>query len=285
MIKLREILGKNRLSILFVGDIMNHLTKGISHDPFKNIKKQLKNFDICIGNLETTFSGKPYSGFPKFSSPDNFVKQIKEAGITHVVTANNHSADKNYNGLVRTIDTLDDSGIAHTGTFRNKVEKDKVYPLIIDKNNIKVALLNYTFGINGRKTPSPGIINIIDKPEIRKDIENAKKLANNVIVFFHWGEQYTDTPTKEQINLKNYCVEHGANIIIGSHPHVVQPIKWDRKNNEFSAYSLGNFVADQSANEDGINRGIVVKLVIEDDKIIKTKFAETEIKDYKVQIA
>ena len=283
---LNEQSEKTSLSVMFIGDIMNHQKQmdeawnGTDYDYikfFKDIKKELKSVDFCIGNLETVFGGKPYSGTPPFNSPDKLAYALINSGINCLVTANNHSADRSSQGIVRTIDVLDNYGIKHTGTFK---DGENVEPLILKKNGVKLAILNYTWGIE-EIYPKPHIVNFIGDPpdisgnpihpeninykKIGMDIVQAKSVADKVVVFFHWGDQYKLSPNKNQVSLKKFCFIKGADIVIGAHPHVVQPSYWDKSNDTYVAYSLGNFVAYQS--ESNTSRGLVVKMDISKNKI------------------
>lgn len=174
----------------------------------------------------------------------------KENGIDVLVTANNHSCDRRKSGIIRTIDVLDSLEILHTGTFRDSIEKQEKNLLILDKNNIKIGLLNYTYGTNGIPVPAPTIVNKINWVEMAMDIEESKSHnLDKLIVFIHWGKEYESHPTADQEKLADYLFNKGADIIIGSHPHVIQRMEYHSKtqgaNEKFIAYSLGNFVSNQ----------------------------------------
>jgi poly-gamma-glutamate synthesis protein (capsule biosynthesis protein) len=252
---------ENSLTFLFIGDIMGHDTqinsaydeKTETYDYYSCIaplEPIINNVDFAIANLEVTLAGPPFKGYPQFSSPDQLAIDFMKAGIDVFATANNHSCDRRKQGILRTIDVLDSIKIAHTGTFKNSEEKEKNNPLILEKNGIRVALLNYTYGTNGIPVPTPTIVNMIDIKEIAKDIEKSKsKNVDQIIVFMHWGLEYQSEPNKEQIYLANFCLSRGVDIIIGSHPHVIQKAIWQKGNPSDSdtliAYSLGNFVSNQ----------------------------------------
>jgi poly-gamma-glutamate capsule biosynthesis protein CapA/YwtB (metallophosphatase superfamily) len=246
-----------RVSLLFLGDIMQHDSQiQAAYNPstglydytecFKMLKPYFQSADLTLGNLELTLAGKPFKGYPQFSAPDELAVALKNVGVDVLVTANNHSVDRRRKGLERTIRVLDSLGILHTGTFRDTVERMNDYPLIIDKNGVKLALLNYTYGTNGIPVTKPNIVNPIDTALIRKDLERARELeADASIVFMHWGDEYQSQPNKTQRQLASHCFEHGATLVIGAHPHVLQPMEWDRENNQLVVYSLGNFVSGQ----------------------------------------
>ena len=250
---------KQELSLLFVGDVMSHgpqinaarntATDSYDYDAgFQFVKPIIEQHDISIANLEVTHAGKPYSGYPQFSAPEELSAALMEAGFDVLLTCNNHSCDGGAKGVIRTLDVLDKLGIQHTGTFRNKVERDKNYPLILNKNGMKVAILNYTYSTNGISVAAPIIINYIDSAVIKKDVEKAKKLgAEYLICTMHWGTEYQSLPNAYQKNWEKYCYDLGVDMVIGSHPHVIQPIekKIVNKKEKLTVYSMGNYVSNQ----------------------------------------
>jgi poly-gamma-glutamate synthesis protein (capsule biosynthesis protein) len=163
-----------------------------------------------------------------------------------LVTANNHCVDRGRAGLERTIDMLDSVEILHTGTFKTLSEKNRSHPLIIERSGFKLALLNYTYGTNGLPVTKPNIVNLLDTAAIRKDLIKARSMTPDaIIVFTHWGAEYQSLPSKSQKDITELCFRYGARLVIGSHPHVLQPMEWRKKKNQLVAYSLGNFVSGQ----------------------------------------
>lgn len=249
------------LSLLFIGDIMGHEpqiraaydsnTGKYNYQPvFDKISHRFKSVDFAIGNLEVTFAGKPYSGYPQFSSPEALAQACKDSGIGTLVTANNHSCDGGKKGLLRTMYVIDSVGINRTGTFRDEEEFEAKNLLILQKNGISVGLLNYTYGTNGLPIPKPIIVNLIDYQKIKIDIEKAKKAnVDKIIVFIHWGEEYSSIQNKEQEKIADFLFENGVDFVIGSHPHVIQPMHYypatDFQKERLVVYSLGNFVSNQ----------------------------------------
>ena len=270
------------LSLVFVGDFMGHLdqikaaynSKNNTYDYnecFKYVKPILSDADITIGNIEVTLGIKPYSGYPQFSSPESYASAIKNAGVDVLMTANNHSCDKRKKGVEKTIHVLDSLKISHTGTFINKNAKSLKSPLILTKNGIKLAFLNYTYGTNGILPTYPNIVNYLDKDIIAKDVEKAKLLnPDEIIVYVHWGNQYENLPSKKQKEWLAYFKSLGIKIVIGSHPHVLQPMILE--NNNLVVYSLGNFVSHQRTfPRDG---GAIFKLnLIKEQNEVKIKNA------------
>ncbi|MFO7656394.1 MAG: CapA family protein [Bacteroidales bacterium] len=253
------------LKIAFAGDIMGHdgqitgafvdSTGEYDYEPtFRYVKPYLKSVDIAIANLEVTLAGPPYKGYPQFSSPDNLALEANKAGFNVLVTANNHSLDRGTKGFARTIEVLDSLKIIYTGTFKNEDARNSDYPLLIEKNNMLLAILNYTYGTNGITIAPPSIVNRIDTAMIRADLEKAR-LANPDFIFvtIHWGTEYERNENREQQRLAEFMIRKGADAVIGSHPHVVQPVKLYFPDKSDSAkfniivYSLGNFVSNQRA--------------------------------------
>jgi hypothetical protein len=246
-----------RISLLFGGDVMGHdsqiasayVAKSNSYDYapcFRFITPLTEAPDVSIANLEVTLAGPPYKGYPAFSSPDALARQLKLSGFDALVTANNHCIDRGKKGLERTIAQLDSLGMPHTGTFVDSAARVNQTPLMIRKNGFYLALLNYTYGTNGIPVPKGSIVNHLDTARMRRDIAVAKALKPDaIIVFTHWGTEYQSLPEKRQLDLTEFCFRQGVQLVIGAHPHVIQPMEWRKEKNQFVAYSLGNFVSGQ----------------------------------------
>lgn len=252
----------NILNFTFVGDLMcssvqySYAEVDSGYDFTENyqiIKPFLNKADFTVGNLETVFAGKKkgYSGYPTFNTPDEYLYALKDAGFDMLLTANNHSLDKGKKGLLRTIEKIDEAGLFHTGTFTSQEERDSLQ--IIEINGISFAVFSYSYGTNGIPVPEGEdyLVNLIDYPPIESDIEKAKQAkVDLIIVYYHFGDEYDNEPSYLQENLVKETIGFGADIIIGSHPHVPQPIEFFKTNNAnldsgFVAYSLGNFISNQ----------------------------------------
>lgn len=254
------------IDLAVVGDIMCHSTNFAdaynketdSYDfsyVFSDIKGYIENADLAIGNLETTFSGKDvgYSGYPTFNTPEQLAQNIKDLGVDVVSTANNHSLDKRYNGLVSTLDELDKVGLSHTGTYRSVEEQNTI--LTKEVAGIKFAFLSFTYGTNGIPVPSGKeyCINLLDEDLILDQISKAKALNPDIIcVNMHWGDEYKLKQNTTQEKLANLLFENGVDIILGSHPHVLEPLEKrtvtladGTTKDGFLIYSLGNFMSGQ----------------------------------------
>jgi poly-gamma-glutamate capsule biosynthesis protein CapA/YwtB (metallophosphatase superfamily) len=250
-----------KISLLFLGDIMGHDEQIWSaenrethlynyDDVFQYIKDEISEADVSIGNFEVTLDGPPYNGYPTFSSPAALAASCKNVGIDVLVTANNHAADRGKKGIAGTIFRLDSLGIPHTGTFSDPAARDSLYPMIIEKNGFSLALLNYTYATNGITVAPPQIVNMLDKQTVAADIEKAeRKKPDAIILFLHWGTEYDTIPSTNQTEMADYFFSLGVDIIIGSHPHVLQKMEWTKSDDEpkdrIIVYSLGNYVSNQ----------------------------------------
>ncbi len=251
----------HELTLIFAGDIMQHMPQVdaawneqlgmyIYDSCFQYISPWLSGADLAIANLETTFDGKPYSGYPAFSSPDALATGMLNAGIDIAGTANNHSCDRGRSGIERTISVLDSIGILHMGTYLNAETYAKSTPLIINTKGFRLAFLNYTYGTNGIPVPANNVVSLIEKDKMLAEIKAAHDSAVDLtIVFIHWGEEYQRLPNAFQKDIANFLFTNGADIIIGSHPHVLQPMEWHQSDSvskeKLVVWSLGNFVSNQ----------------------------------------
>ena len=254
------------IKMTVIGDIMCHNTQytdaynnsSKKYDfsyVFDDVKDKLSQADITVGNLETTFAGSKigYSSYPTFNTPEALGKALKDVGVDVLSTANNHCMDKGYTGIVNTIKELDKLKIDHMGTYDSEESSNNI--LVKDVKGIKIAFLAYTYGTNGIAVPKDKsyAVNLIDKDKIKKDLQAAKDLDVDLIsVSMHWGTEYKQNPTDEQEELADFLFENGADIILGSHPHVLE--KMEKRTIEledgttkdgFIIYSLGNFMSGQ----------------------------------------
>ena len=222
---------------------------------YDDIKDYTSSADITIGSLETTFAGEDrgYSNYPVFNSPDSLATGLKDIGVDVISLAGNHALDYGYSGICRTIDVLDNVGISHLGTYKSAEDQDKI--LIKDVKGVKIAFINYTYGTNGIPVPSdkPYCLNLIDKDLISKQIKQAKEQNVDMIVAcMHWGTEYKTSANDEQKELADFLFKSGVDIILGNHPHVIEPMEKKTitlddgsTKDVFVVYALGNFAADQ----------------------------------------
>ena len=251
----------HRTGILFAGDIMQHQAQldaartadGLYSysDCYRHIKGIISQADVAIGNLETPIGKSGFSGYPSFCAPDSFLFAATNAGFDVMLFANNHCLDKGKGTALHTLDLMDSLGILHCGVYRNAEDRKQRYPLVIDRNGVRIAILNYTYGTNGHDVPSPMIVNIIDKETIRRDIMDAKcQNPDAIIACMHWGDEYVSLPPQRIKELADWLLEQGVDHIIGNHPHVIQPIELrfnkERCNYNTVVYSTGNLLSNMS---------------------------------------
>lgn len=284
-------------TMVFVGDAMQHqaqldkakeIGKGKYDysDCFTLIAPVIKEADYAVCNLEVPLGGGPdYSGYPCFSAPDSYAVALKEAGFDMMLTANNHCLDRRGKGAKKTLETLDRLGVDHIGTYNSIIERDSLVPFIKDINGFKVGFLNYTYGTNGIE-PNEGIeVAYINKDKIKKEIELTRSAgAEIIVVAMHWGIEYVLLENNVQRNLADFLVENGVDLIIGGHPHVIQPMKVVHNDKEdkdvLIVYSLGNFISNmRTADTRG---GAMVWTTLKRDENGKAKFDSA---DYEIFFA
>lgn len=288
LFSLLELLNvSNDIQLVFVGDAMQHKPQvdnartSHGHYDYTNnftwIKTDIASADYAVVNLECPLAGPPYTGYPCFGAPDDFAKALKNTGFDFFLTANNHCLDRRDAGLKRTISTLDAIGVPHSGTFINAQERELRSPSIIEIKGVKFAILNYTYGTNGIEVQKDVVVNYINRDRIAKDIALARnKGAKIVAVCVHWGIEYKLLPNDSQKSLADFLVSEGVDLIIGSHPHVVQPmeIRHDAKTGKdiFLVYSLGNFISNMS--DENCRGGAMAKI-----NMVKTSDSTAVLKD------
>lgn len=246
-----------------VGDLMCHATQlsyaqvdsnSFDFKPcFAKVKPIFEESDFVMGNLETVVAGQErgYLGYPVFNTPVEYLDALKYAGFDLIITANNHATDQGKEGIINTAENIKMSGLKYSGT--NIALNDINAIQLFRSNEISFAVLSYTYGINLKNLDNEDMymVNFIDTRRIRRDIYRARNEgAEIVILFFHFGKEYADEPNEYQKDIVSKSIDYGADIIIGSHPHTLQPIEFFKTNNAkldtgFVAYSLGNFISNQ----------------------------------------
>jgi poly-gamma-glutamate synthesis protein (capsule biosynthesis protein) len=258
--------GVDSLTFSVIGDIMVHDAqiesawdeKKQKYDfgpVFEPVKDLLFTADFTIGNLETTLPGKKdlYSGYPKFGAPDTLITALKNAGIDMLTTANNHSCDKGRTGLVHTIEVLEKNNIYHLGTYLDQIDYDINRILIIERNQLRIAFLNYTYALNGNPVPKGTYVNLSRNKLMAEDIDLARfRKPDIIIVLLHCGTEYSRYPDDYQKKKAGFLFNQGVDIVLISHSHVLQPFelkkvtdKYGIKKSRLVVYSLGNFISNQ----------------------------------------
>ncbi len=260
--------GSRSFTLCAIGDVMCHNTQYMDaynkstgeYDfsyVFNDIVKYTQSPDITIGSLETSFAGSEvgYSNYPRFNSPDNLAYCLRRIGVDILSTAGNHCLDMGFSGLSKTIDVLDGYHLAHLGTYKTKEDSEKILYQYV--RGTKIAFVNYTYGTNGIPLPSdkPFCVNLIDKEFIKSQLDKAKSEgAQMIVACMHWGTEYRTTANDEQKDLADFLFQNGADIILGNHPHTLEPMEKrtvtladGTTKDGFVIYALGNFICDQNA--------------------------------------
>ena len=259
-------------TLLFAGDVM--LSRGVgarmeSQDdwtlPFEEIAETLRNADLRFCNLECPISdqGRNLHHLYSFRADPRALEGLKAAGFDIVSLANNHAYDWGPEALVDSLERLRAAGIRSVGAGQNILAAH--YPVLVSVGGLRIAFLGYV-EIEPKEATAevdrPGVA-WLEPAQVLADIRFARPLADLVIVCPHWGLEYAQKPTRDQVELAHRMIDAGADLIVGSHPHVVQPLEPYRE--RWIAYSLGNFVFDQK--KDGTHRGLMLKVTVRDKRI------------------
>ena len=252
---------KVEVAISMVGDVLMHnptLKSGLQEDGsynydhlFKNVKKHMENTDISLANQEVILGGTDLgiSAYPAFNAPQELGDSLVQSGFNTILHATNHTLDKGEKGVDSALTYWKEKHPETTvlGIHESQEDRDQIY--IFEKKGFKIAILNYTYGVNGNRIPEDRsyIVDLMDKSQMEKDIQKANELADYVIVCPHWGTEYVFEATDEQKEWTEFFLKQGVDLVIGTHPHVIEPVEWveDGENKMLVFYSLGNFVSCQ----------------------------------------
>ena len=257
------------LEICILGDMMMHSaqienarTRDSEYDfssYFHLIEDRIKEADIAIANMEYTLAGKPYTGYPAFSAPEAYATYLSGLGIDVFLTSNNHIFDKGATGAERTINEFRKLGVSITGIAQDQHMYEQVFPLILECKGASIALLNVTYGTNlGIGKEWPKIIRTSDKEAMAAALSKAEE-CDFVLVLPHWGTEYQLSHSASQEKDARWLVEHGADAIIGTHPHVIQDTQKIEGVPVF--YSLGNAVSNMSATNTQMELMVTLRIV------------------------
>ena len=275
-------------SLIMVGDALVHTSlyndahklSGYNGYDFKPqielIKEEVSKYDIAYYNQETILGGTSIglSSYPSFNSPQELGDAMIDAGFNLVSLATNHTLDRGESAILLSREYWNKQENVHAiGSYRSSEEKNKIESKILEINNITYAMLNYTYGTNGIPVPAGKdyLVNLWDdtnnyegyKEQVKKDIESLRDKVDVLIVAMHWGREYTHTPTDLEIKTAKFLADLDVDIIIGTHPHVIQPIEWIDDTLVF--YSLGNFISAQTSSSCSnykCNIGLMSSLII-----------------------
>ena len=299
---------EKRMSMVMVGDALIHgaiymdasvnktYTASDTYNfskMFKYIKPIISKYDLRYYNQESIIGGGNPQHYPRLNSPDSIGTDLLDIGFNLVSLANNHAFDKGESGLQHSLKFWKkQANRAHTaGSYSSFAERDNIP--VYEQNGIKYAFLSYTIPTNGLSAPKGKeyYVNVYDRNQVKKDVENARsKGAEVVMVAMHWGVEYTHVPNQEQKNEAKYLSQLGVNIVIGAHPHVIQPIEYVGKT--LVIYSLGNFIAAQRVLGEEKQVGLMVgtDIVVKDGNVSFEKtgfqltytYSVTDLKGYQV---
>lgn len=282
----------HKAELLFAGDAMQHQAQldrakelgggnGYDYsDCFTLIAPTVTKADYAVCNLEVPLGGGPdYTGYPCFSAPDSYAEALKDAGFDMMLTANNHCLDRRDKAARRTLKALDRIGLDHIGTYHDAAQRDSMVPFIKDIKGFKIGFLNYTYGTNGILPREGTEIALIDKDKMAKEIALTKNAgAEIIVVAMHWGIEYVLLENGVQRSLADFLVDQGVDLIIGGHPHVIQPMKVVRNEKEgkdvLVVYSLGNFISNMKTAD--TRGGALVRATIVRDKDGKARFSHAD---------
>lgn len=272
---------KTSATLAAVGDVLIHdrvynaarTKSGYDFKPmFRAVKPIIKSADIAVANSESIIGGSQIglSTYPCFNSPYEVADAMKDAGFDVVTMANNHTLDRGVTAIENAIHYWDKIGMVHTGSFLSKRDRDTIR--IVSRNGVTFAFLAYTYGTNGIPTPKNQdyLVNRIDLPLIQKDVQQARRLSDVVVVCLHFGTEYQREPNAEQKALVRKLADAGVDVILGSHPHVLQPYEWvtgKTGHRTFVIYSLGNFLSGQKGLYNQIGGILLLKIVKTDDGV------------------
>lgn len=279
--KARPLFQKDTLTMCVMGDLMMHskqLDAALQADGtydfspyFKLIEDRITAADLAIGNLEVTLAGKPYTGYPSFSAPESFARYLAACGFDVFLCANNHILDRGSRGASLTmeklhrLDTL--NSVKFCGIASSPKDRDSV--LFIRRKGISVALLNFTYGTNHDPDKEWPMVNRLDDTTHVKKMLERSQLADFTIALPHWGIEYQLKPSSRQKSMAQLFADNGADLIIGSHPHVLQGYEILRPGNVQVAYSLGNAVSNMSAKNTQLELLATVRIALEENGDIK----------------
>ena len=248
-----------KLSLVMVGDALLH--SSVYNDAYKDgkydfssqlelIKPIVKNYDLAFYNQETILGGTSIglSDYPTFNSPWEFGDAMLDCGFNIVNLATNHTMDRGEKAILKSCEYWNDKDVLWAGRYCSKEDSQEIK--IKEKNGIKYTMLSYTYGTNGISVPEGKeyLVNLYSDEKAKSDIDKVRDKVDLLLVSMHWGVEYRSEPTEEQKREARYLADLGADIIIGTHPHVIEPIEYI--DDTLVIYSLGNFISAQSTNND-----------------------------------
>lgn len=260
------------ISLVMVGDVLLHTPlqeSGLQSDGsyrydhfFAHTKDLIAGADLALVNQEVILGGTELglSGYPAFNGAFEVGDALVSAGFDVICHATNHALDKGETGLLNCLNFWETSypGITVLGIHDSQESRDTLH--IYEQDGVRIALLNYTYGTNGIALPQPYEVDLLEEEQVIADLQRANDQADFVIVAPHWGTEYTHTPSQEQERWTQLFLENGVDLVLGTHPHVIQPVEWveDESGHRMLVYySLGNFINFTSDSGDGVRQRAV----------------------------
>ena len=275
--KAKPLYRKDTVTICTMGDMMMHTAQianadrghqGYDFTPyFRFLKDKISKADLAIANMEFTLAGEPHTGYPAFSAPDSYAEYLADCGFDIFLCANNHIFDKGSRGAARTIEKYRALGKTHRirycGLAADEEDLNSTYPLTINIKGINIAIVNFTYGTNnGADMHWPKVNYMNERTRLKKALEDSQK-ADITFAFPHWGTEYDLAHSHVQRTTAEWLIDNGADMIIGTHPHVVQD--YGTIDNVQVAYSLGNAVSNMSAANTQIGLMVIVRIIRKDN--------------------
>lgn len=289
---LNLLFGYDEAELLFAGDAMQHQAQLDAArcrdgsydytDCFLSVEPMIKTADYAVVNLETPIGASNFTGYPCFNAPAAYARALRDAGFNMFLTANNHTLDRRDRGLHATIDSLEAIGVDHVGTYHNLAARDSILPFVKNISGIKVGFLNYTYGTNGISVSGDAVVDYIDRKQMKKDIARLRDAGAEILtVAVHWGDEYHLLHNATQKSLAEFLVNEGVDLIIGGHPHVIQPMEV-RHNDELDkdvlvVYSLGNFISNMKTRDTRGGAVVRVRLVRGPDGVARFDSAKYDL--------
>ena len=278
--------------LYMVGDALIHSTLyqdaktadgGYDFKPMLELIKPISSkYDLVYYNQETILGGVELglSNYPRFNSPYEVGDAFIDAGFNLVSLATNHTMDKNEQGVINSVNYWKQhkDKVVYSGQWTSFEEREAETSQIYKKNGIKYAFLSYTTWTNGLETPvgKEYLNNVYSDEKAAADIEKVRDKADIIMVAMHWGTEYSLGVDSDQTRIANYLSSLGVQLIIGAHPHVVEPVEFINEGKTLVIYSLGNFISDQEGTErlTGLEMAVTIKKFVDVDDTVTVTLEE-----------
>lgn len=240
---------------------------------YSGTQAEIEAADVAFINQETPFAGEEVGGlssYPTFNGPTQILDGLHSAGFDWINLASNHSFDRGEEGILAEIAHVKELGMIQTGVNASQEEQTAITTL--EKNGVTIAFESFTYDLNGYTLPEGKdyLVNVTDKELIKQQVEAMKEVSDIQVVNMHWGTEYATTVNEEQKELAQYLADLGVDVIIGEHPHVIEPVDWVTSvdgQKVFVAYSLGNFLSAQSDNINMLGLAVKFSVKLEEENV------------------